>query len=574
MNLLELVDSLTAKGKDAPALLVQCEKDWAAVAVKPNGVLLVLVDAKDGAPWEAIVERACAVTKTERPEVLQGLLPGVMAVALIDAPHDLAEAPTRIEAMGRDVRWFVVGDGRMQSDKRRAHQQLVGAVEKALFHAAHDPRDAPVPSTQRRGTEARGEAALAAEAKFRAAQTTQRYPPATTAILAACIAVFLLELAWDATGSTIGLARMGGVSGRRVAAGHYEALLASGLLHAGVMHIGMNGLALMSLGRVLEKTIGAWRLVLVFTVSVLGGSIAAAVFKPDVLGVGASGGIFGIMTCILGLTLRRGGELPELARQRLRQALVSSLVFNLALSLMPGISLLAHAGGGVTGFLLGVSGLASAGVEVPWLPRPRTEAVDRLNARYRAAGVTCALLLVMSVAVAFAKGHPWDFGPATARTREIPGTRWSVQIPENLAAQEPSPGVVRYGVLREDPLIVEINSSPSEAQSETFLRERVKEHLKRLEMDANVQVDVGAGADVARARAKAKNGVEYAVWVFWADGRIVDVEALLTPAAPSAWRQAFDAIGPLAPDQSGYFFVQPSSALASATTRGSPFGIG
>src|SRR5215471_5651522 len=101
MNLLELVDTLTAKGKDAPALLVQCENDWAALAVKPNGVLLVLIDAKDGPSWEAIVERACAVRGTERPEVLQGLLPGVRAGAWLAGPKARAQALARFEALGR-----------------------------------------------------------------------------------------------------------------------------------------------------------------------------------------------------------------------------------------------------------------------------------------------------------------------------------------------------------------------------------------------------------------------------------------------------------------------------------------
>jgi membrane associated rhomboid family serine protease len=548
MDVVELVDALTASGKEAPALLVQCEKDWAAVAVKPNGVLLVLLDARDGAPWETVVARACAVQQTERPDVLEGLYPGVMAVALLDAPHDLAEAPRRIDAMGRDVRWFVVQDGRMQGDGRSGHGPEIAAVGAALFHAVNDPQGGPVPSAQRRAAEAKGEATLAAEGKFRAA-TGAKYPPVTTGLLVACVGVFLLELAWGASGSTFGLARMGAISGTRVAAGHYDALLASGLLHAGVAHLAMNGLALLSLGRVLEKTIGGSRFLLVFTASVLGGSIAVAALKPAVLGVGASGGIFGIMTSILGLTLRGGGALPDLARQRLHQALVSSLAFNLALSLLPGISLLAHAGGGIVGFLLGVSGVASAGVEVPWLPRPHTDAVDRLNARFRAIGVTCAVLLAMSLTIAFAKGRPWDLDPASPQAREIPGTGWTLQIPENLAARSEVPGEVTYGVLHEDPLIVAIHTEPKEASGDLTLLGtlRVQEHLTRLDMEANTHMDTRAGVAVAHARATAKNGVAYAVWVFWTDGRVVDVEALLSPGASSSWRKVFDAMGPLSP---------------------------
>jgi membrane associated rhomboid family serine protease len=561
-KLLELVDALTASDDDAPALLVQNERDWAAVAVKPNGILLVLLDACEGVPWEILATRASAVLKTEQPEVLQGLCPGVMAVALLDGTRteeELADAPARIEAMNREVRWYVIGGGRPHGDKRKLRApegRAMADVESALFNAVTAPTGAPVPSARRRTVESQGEATLAAEATFRAA-TAKRYPPATTGLLAAFAAIFLLERAWGASGSVYGLARMGAISGTRVAAGHYEELLASGLLHAGLMHLLMNGLALASLGRLLERTIGGWRFLLVFTASVLGGSLAAAALNPHTVGVGASGGIFGVMTAILGLTLRRGGAFPALARQRLRQALVSSLVFNFAISLLPGISLLAHAGGGAVGLVLGISGIASAGVEIPWLPRPHTDAVDRLNARFRAIGATCVVLLAMSLAIAFAKGRPWDFEVDSVRGTTIPGTRWTIQIPSNLsphegAASAPDGRQVTYGDAAEDPLVIRIRTSlvPADTASfdaEAVVRERAAAQAKALEVTTTPEMYRRAGTPLSVLHGRSKNWAESAGWVFWTDDRLVEITAVLAPGTSGSWRDRFRAISPTAP---------------------------
>jgi hypothetical protein len=157
----------------------------------------------------------------------------------------------------------------------------------------------------------------------------------------------------------------------------------------------------------------------------------------------------------------------------------------------------------------------------------------------------------LSVAVAFAKGRPWDFPPARARTREIPGTPWTMQIPENLAARSEASGEVTYGVLMEDALVVAITTAPSEAppEGDTFLRERVKEHLEQLGLEASAHVDTVGAVVLASARTKTRSGAEYAVWTFWTDARVVDVEALLASGAPSSWQKVYETIEPVAPQR-------------------------
>jgi rhomboid protease GluP len=561
-----LVDVLTMGGEDAPALLVQLDEDWAAVAVKPSGILLVLLDAHAPQPWDALVTRASAVLLTETPEVLEGLYEGIMAVVLVGASRpkeDLEAAPAVIAALGRQVHWIAldpvrgtVVDGRrgLTPEATTAWKHIdilvASAAAKALASGARPARSRAAHVAVERA----GEQALAAEARFRGVMK-KRYPPVTAAILATCVVMMMLELAWGASAWAPGLVSMGALSGDLVGRGHVEALLAYSLLHAGTLHILMNGLALQSLGAILENLIGGRRFLVVFVVSALGGGIASALFKPEQLVVGASGGVFGLMTALLGLTMRRGGELPTLARLRLRQALGSALMFNFALSLIPGISLLGHAGGGVFGFVLGISGLASLGAPVPWMPAPEPVKAARTEKVYRAAAILCGASLALATAVAFVRNRPWSADPGPLHGERVEGTSWEVRIAERLAVHRDQARLTA-GTLPGDPMSVRIettsrSSGHSHPEGDDELLKRLLETKgpeltgKQRPMPRVIAVD---GVRVARLDAKTKRGEAYGRWVF-ADGAVlVDVEVTLAAGAPPSWRGAFEAAAPrLAP---------------------------
>jgi len=290
--LLRLVDALTA-GEGAPALLVQLEPDWAALALAPSGVLLVVLDASTREPWDTVARRAAAVLGTEQPEVLSGLLPQVMAVVMLGGAltvDDLALAPAELPALARRVHWIAAEpSGAVLSDPRE-----IPHVPRTVLRSIDKTIEAGVArSTQGIGGAARvvlerfGEQTLANEARFRSTLGT-RAPPYTAGILAACVVVFALEwfLGYQRPGV---LLRMGALSGRYVAEGHYEVLLSYALLHGGLLHIAMNGVALNAIGTLLENVIGGRRMLLVFTLSALGGGVAVALWgRPDLPTVGAS----------------------------------------------------------------------------------------------------------------------------------------------------------------------------------------------------------------------------------------------------------------------------------------------
>jgi membrane associated rhomboid family serine protease len=120
--------------------------------------------------------------------------------------------------------------------------------------------------------------------------------------------------------------------------GAWWQLLTSGFLHIGPLHIAFNMVALWVIGRDLERVLGSVRFLVVYLVSLLGGSLAVFLFaNPMSNTAGASGAVFGLM----------GGLAVVLVRLRLspRPAL-TIIVLNVIISFaVPNISILGHLGG-------------------------------------------------------------------------------------------------------------------------------------------------------------------------------------------------------------------------------------
>lgn len=163
--------------------------------------------------------------------------------------------------------------------------------------------------------------------------------------------------------------------------GSYYRLLTSGFLHAGLLHIGLNMLTLVIVGPVLERSIGRWRFVAGYLLSLLGGSAAVYAFgAPLVPVIGASGALFGLFGTCLVLVRRIGLDL---------QWLVAIIVLNFVFTFsVAGISELAHLGGFVTGALCGVA--------IGGLPTLRRRVATSVQAS-GLAGVLALVVLVVAV---------------------------------------------------------------------------------------------------------------------------------------------------------------------------------
>lgn len=125
--------------------------------------------------------------------------------------------------------------------------------------------------------------------------------------------------------------------------GEWWRLITSAFLHFGLLHIALNMLNLYILGPDLEGYFGKLRFLGLYVGAALGGSVAVDLFAGNVLSAGASGAVFGLMGAAIVVLLHRRANV---------QSLLVVVVINLILSTLPGISLLAHVGGLVTGAVI------------------------------------------------------------------------------------------------------------------------------------------------------------------------------------------------------------------------------
>jgi membrane associated rhomboid family serine protease len=130
----------------------------------------------------------------------------------------------------------------------------------------------------------------------------------TKAMIAINVLVFLVNLAQGASlnqnaGSVFlrgALYIPGGLD-----QGEWWRLITAAFLHANLFHLGMNMVVLWIVGAPVEQAIGRGRFLALYLVSGLAGSAGALLLSPDVLTVGASGAIFGILGAALVLESQR-----------------------------------------------------------------------------------------------------------------------------------------------------------------------------------------------------------------------------------------------------------------------------
>lgn len=127
--------------------------------------------------------------------------------------------------------------------------------------------------------------------------------------------------------------------------------LSAVFVHFGPLHIGMNLLTLMALGRELEPRLGSGRFGIIFLVSGILGFVVSDIWtnfsaSPTITG-GASGGLYGLIGALVGYLFARKDP-------RFRSILLEVAVFGVAMALLFPVNNAAHVGGFLTGFPMGV----------------------------------------------------------------------------------------------------------------------------------------------------------------------------------------------------------------------------
>ncbi|HWY63578.1 MAG TPA: rhomboid family intramembrane serine protease [Rhizomicrobium sp.] len=130
-------------------------------------------------------------------------------------------------------------------------------------------------------------------------------------------------------------------------------LITSQFVHSGIMHLVNNMYGLIIVGLFLAPAIGNWQMIACYLVCGLGSSITGNYMHPNIVAVGASGAILGLMGIALTLALLRDSRIAAM-----KPALVTNLAifsaFTLVMgSLSTGIDNAAHMGGFLTGVVVG-----------------------------------------------------------------------------------------------------------------------------------------------------------------------------------------------------------------------------
>lgn len=137
-------------------------------------------------------------------------------------------------------------------------------------------------------------------------------------------------------------------------------LFTAGFVHIDVIHLMMNGIALLNLGQFIERLYGSKRLLLILINGIFFGSFFVFVGQGNVLLVGISGGLY----ALLGVMLVYLFETELIRQPMIRSQVLRMLFMNILINFLPNISILGHLGGFISGVMMGLLFTK----KVSWLP--------------------------------------------------------------------------------------------------------------------------------------------------------------------------------------------------------------
>jgi rhomboid protease GluP len=204
---------------------------------------------------------------------------------------------------------------------------------------------------RRRAT--RGHAAQAVKAT---ARTGLRTPVGTTNLIALAVVVVFVRTAL-ATGKAAPMdidPRVLIEHGAQLFGLHAEWWRAatSMVLHAGLFHLGFNLLSLYVAGPMLEEHYGKWMLPPIFVATGLVGSLVSGSMHDVGIGIGASGGVMGVVGCLAGIGQRIAME-GKRRGATIRNEMLLWSAFVVFFGFVVGADNWAHLGGFVAGAVLG-----------------------------------------------------------------------------------------------------------------------------------------------------------------------------------------------------------------------------
>jgi membrane associated rhomboid family serine protease len=148
----------------------------------------------------------------------------------------------------------------------------------------------------------------------------------------------------------------GAMRGVDLVKGQWWRLISSFFVHMGIIHIASNLFSLYMVGPLTERMWGSGRYLILYMLAGFAGSCSMAYFSsnPYVVGAGASGAIWGLMTSVITWLLLNRAHMPRPFVNTMLRRLFNVVLLNVFISFIPGISMAAHFGGGAAGVLVSI----------------------------------------------------------------------------------------------------------------------------------------------------------------------------------------------------------------------------
>jgi membrane associated rhomboid family serine protease len=150
----------------------------------------------------------------------------------------------------------------------------------------------------------------------------------------------------------------------------YWRILTGATIHGGLIHVLMNGYALLLFGRLVEMLSNRAHLAIVFLLACIGGGLLSLYFIPDGVSVGASGGIVGLLGYVTVYAFRR----RKFISAEFRKSLLINIgfLFFFGLVLINVVDNYGHLGGLIVGGVYGLIQIPSDEYKDPRIAHPIT----------------------------------------------------------------------------------------------------------------------------------------------------------------------------------------------------------
>ncbi len=176
--------------------------------------------------------------------------------------------------------------------------------------------------------------------------------PVSYFAIAVCLVVFVLALIIKQESDDILASLVMGSYYKTFIYGCHQwwRLLTSGFVHVDPVHLMSNLFALNSIGQEIEKIYGRKKTLITLIVSILGGSVFNLICEENIVCLGISGGVYGLVAMLLMYAIESESiKNPQVFNYFLRNMMISTII-----SFSPTVSLYGHLGGFVTGLVCGV----------------------------------------------------------------------------------------------------------------------------------------------------------------------------------------------------------------------------